>query len=104
MYVERWVDVPPPPPPAVPGDIDAFYQDKDDVQEESYQFSLFDYVHAYAMLPFLVFHVSLIACLFVAGRSDPAFREGFFVIFMLLSVVDAIVVVHVRSFVAGELS
>lgn len=70
----------------------------DEVAEEDSQisrFSLFDYVHAYAVLPFLVFHVSLIVCVCAAGRSDSTFRDGFFVIFTALSIVDAFVVMHV---------
>lgn len=58
-------------------------------------FSSFDYIHAYATLPFLVFHISLILCLYASGRQDPTYREGFFVLFMILSVADAIVVFHV---------
>lgn len=62
-----------------------------------YSLTAFDYVHAYAMLPFLVFHISLIVALCRAGHHDSTFREGFFVLFILLSVVDAWTVVQVRT-------
>ncbi|KAH7698929.1 hypothetical protein AAVH_33972, partial [Aphelenchoides avenae] len=59
-----------------------------------YSLTTFDYVHAYAMLPFLVFHISLIVVLYRAGHHDSTFREGFFVLFTLLSVVDAWTVIQ----------
>ncbi|KAH7713761.1 hypothetical protein AAVH_18895 [Aphelenchoides avenae] len=46
------------------------------------------------MLPFLVFHISLIVVLCRAGHYDSTFREGFFVLFTLLSVVDAWTVIQ----------
>lgn len=58
---------------------------------------LFEYFLAYATLPFLILHVSLIVCFCAAGRRDAWFREGFFVVLIALLTVDAVAIVHVRT-------